>query len=108
MYVHTTGEGVPADPKESLKYAQQCLQCGPSKVSQILLGGKDLAIARAHEVLGSAYRHGVGVGKDEAKAEEYLLQGAEGGYPLAQNNYATLLAQLPGRREEAMKWYIIN
>ena len=69
------------------------------------MGGQDLAVARAYEVLGRAYRHGLGVHKDEAKALDLLCSGAEGGYTLAQNNYASLLAQLD-RNEEAIQWYL--
>lgn len=94
------------DPKQGVKYANQCVQRGMSATSRLLLGGKDMAMNDAHLALGAAYRHGLGVEKDTAKAEEHLRLAARGGSMIAQNNLASLIAELPGRREEALQWYV--
>eukprot|EP00899_Mesostigma_viride_P027528 jgi/Mesvir1/7960/Mv11872-RA.1 len=92
IFLH--GEGVPSHPRQGISWARKCIEHGPNPLYESL-GQPDLALASAQELLGTAYRHGLGgLDKDLAEAERWLRAAAQGGYPLGMNNLASLLTQL--------------
>ncbi|KAK3269500.1 hypothetical protein CYMTET_22060 [Cymbomonas tetramitiformis] len=94
-----------ADPTKAVHWARRCVERGPSEFYQLMLGGTDPSVGSAQEFLGTCYRHGLGVEKSLAEAEQWLRLGAEGGDALAMNNLGTFLVEHQSDEEQAMDWY---
>ncbi len=90
---YASGEGVPKDVAEAVKWCHKAAEQGH---------------APAQFLLGAAYYSGDGVPKDVVEAVKWCHKAAEGGYALAQYQLGTMYLRgedLPKDVVEAVKWF---
>ena len=104
IFLH--GQGVTPNPTIGVNWLKKCVENGASNTYKIIANGWDPSVLAAHGELGQAYRHGLGLTRDENLAEIHLRLGQEGGDVVATNNLGSFLAEI-NRIDESAKMYQI-